>query len=91
MRIIFQKKSEEKSINNEMTPKEFIYWIADIVEGFFNLFLSRFKNIKNKSLYDSRYSICHSCEWRDGEICGICHCYLKAKTKSHSPCPLKKW
>lgn len=65
--------------------------IKYIIQGYFNWFISKFKEIKNHQLYMARYDICRECNYNDGGICSICGCIIKAKTKSDSKCPKKYW
>ncbi len=75
-----------------MNIKSFILVIKNIFQGWFNLLLDKISDIKYKSYFDERMNICRSCQDNKDGICGICHCVLKAKTKSEdSACPLKKW
>jgi hypothetical protein len=47
---------------------------------------------ENTQLSKERLKICHKCDERAGILCGICGCWLKAKTRDESEkCPLKKW
>lgn len=62
-----------------------------IIQGYFHLFLSKFKQLKNYKLYNHRLDICNQCEENIKGICDKCGCVLKAKTKSNSKCPLNKW
>lgn len=62
-----------------------------IIQGWFHLILSKFKELKYSKLYKSRLDICNSCDKNKNGICDVCGCYLKAKTKSDSLCPIGKW
>ena len=49
-----------------------------------------------KEVAKVRMTICDSCENKKKilnlVVCGLCHCPLKAKTKSNeNSCPAKKW
>lgn len=58
-----------------------------IIRGFTKLI----KN-ENEGLSKDRLRICEKCEDRAGIICGVCGCYLKAKTRDEEEkCPLNKW
>lgn len=65
--------------------------IKYIIQGYFHLILSKFKEIKHHELYKSRLDICNLCENNKHGMCNICGCILKAKTKSDSKCPIDKW
>lgn len=65
--------------------------IKYIIQGYFNLFISKFKELKNHKLYDERYKICSVCKFNNKEICSVCGCLIKAKTKSDSKCPKQLW
>lgn len=69
--------------------------LRHIVSGFKNFFLG-----KNKELAKKRYQVCKKCPDRKGYFCGICHCFLRAKTsadyimlndKSVGGCPKGLW
>jgi hypothetical protein len=62
-----------------------------IFQGFFHLFLSKFKELRYHKLYDERLNICNSCEHNKDNICSMCGCVITAKTKSNSHCSLHKW
>lgn len=41
---------------------------------------------------EAREAICEPCEFRDGEQCGVCGCFLAAKTALNTErCPKRKW
>lgn len=65
--------------------------IKYIIQGYFYWFISKFKELKNHKLYSNRLDICEKCEENKKGICDKCGCVIKAKTKSDSQCPLKKW
>jgi len=40
----------------------------------------------------TRMEICNQCQHKNGPTCGVCGCFLAAKTKCFScECPLQKW
>lgn len=57
--------------------------------------LSAFKKLlkgENTELSKKRLEICKDCEDRVGILCGVCGCYLKAKTRDEEEkCPKEKW
>lgn len=55
--------------------------------------LEGFSKIATKTEYsDNRLSLCNTCEFKKGSVCGICGCVLKAKTKvKQEYCPMNKW
>lgn len=65
--------------------------IKYIIQGYFHLVLSKFKELKYHKIYKKRLDICNLCENAKNGFCDICGCYLKAKTKSDSKCPINKW
>ena len=65
--------------------------IKYIIQGYFNWFISMFKDLKNHQLYVSRYDICSNCNNNKKGICSICGCVIKAKVKSDSKCPKHYW
>ncbi len=58
-----------------------------IVRAFTKLFKG-----ENTDLAKERLRVCKDCDDRVGILCGICGCYLKAKTRDEEEtCPLSKW
>jgi hypothetical protein len=61
--------------------------IKNIAKGFWNCLFK-----KNRELSQSRMRICKLCEFKEFNQCGICGCYLKAKTSViDENCPEGKW
>lgn len=66
--------------------------IKYIFQGWWNFILDIFSDIKYKKEFDHRLDICEHCGSNRNGICKICHCVVKAKTKSEdSECPQGKW
>ena len=69
----------------------FLY-IKYIIQGWWNVILDLFSDLKYKKYFDERMSICRQCPYNKYNVCTVCHCPLISKTKSEdSMCPLKKW
>ena len=69
-----------------------IVYLKYIFQGWLNFFFDLFSDIKYKKEFDERMNICRQCEHKQGPLCGVCGCVLKAKTKSEdSECPEGKW
>ena len=71
--------------------------IKEIFRGFKNLI---FKDQEVESIAEERLKRCFVCPLRTDNFCDKtkeengtkgCGCYLEAKTRSNSECPLKKW
>jgi len=46
----------------------------------------------NPVMAKERITICHTCVYRIGPVCGSCGCFLKAKTRDElEDCPKDKW
>jgi hypothetical protein len=61
--------------------------IKTILTAFFKLFFKKEPGFKKQ-----RMDICEKCTSRNGFVCGVCFCYLDAKTTEESErCPLGKW
>ena len=68
------------------------FYIKIIFQGWINWFLDAWSDLKYKKYFDDRLNICKNCEHNKSNICDICHCVLKAKTKAEqSKCPIGKW
>lgn len=69
--------------------------LGEITEGFGNLAKKKigFSDEQVEATCQERMAICNSCENKTpSEKCGLCGCYLAAKTRSMgSECPDKKW
>lgn len=65
--------------------------IKYIIQGYYHLLISKFKELKYHDLYESRLNVCNKCNKNRYGMCTICGCLITAKTKSDSKCPLKKW
>lgn len=65
--------------------------IKYIIQGYWNLVISKFKELRYHELYESRLKVCKLCNKNRYGTCSICGCLVEAKTKSDSICPLKKW
>ena len=69
-----------------------IWWI---IVGYFNMLRAQLNmlNKEKRDLYNKRYSICKKCKHLNKfEMCKICGCYVKAKTKvTNAYCPKKFW
>ena len=71
-----------------------------ILSGLKDIFFDSFVRIKNgndekvtEEVYNSRMDICNSCTklLKTGN-CGICGCFVKAKTQyTDESCPINKW
>lgn len=69
----------------------FLY-IKYIIQGWWNVILDLFSDLKYKKYFDERMAICHTCSHSKHGVCSVCHCPLISKTKSEdSVCPLNKW
>jgi len=74
-----------------------------ILNGFWHLFIKKFGWIskEKQKLYQERYDICKKCIYREDKFCGLCGCFIKAKTKvdfeldkdnkSIDGCPKRYW
>lgn len=59
-----------------------------IFGAFYKLWIEKEK----PEFQQERLDICAKCDDRVGILCGICGCYLKAKTiLEDGKCPLNKW
>ena len=69
-----------------------LWWI---LVGYTKLIMSKLRmlNKKKRELYDKRYETCKFCKYLSSqELCKICGCYVKAKTKvDKAVCPKGYW
>ena len=63
--------------------------VRNIFVGFSNLLISELglENEDSKNLADNKIKICSDCDKRNGNRCGVCGCFIKAKVRSESTCP----
>ncbi len=46
----------------------------------------------DQALYESRLSVCLSCDKMNAATCNACGCYVEFRAlPKHARCPLKKW
>jgi hypothetical protein len=66
----------------------------EIISGFSNLARKKIGVADKKVEYTAtgRMIICKGCEYRKGNRCGKCGCFLEAKTRAKTAkCPEGKW
>ena len=54
---------------------------------------NRLKNILiyDEDIINERRSICNECEFKLGANCRKCGCFISAKTRVNTSCPIGKW
>lgn len=63
-----------------------------IFEGWLNMIMDVFSDIKYAKEFNERLAICHKCDRNSFGICRECGCVVKAKTKVEDcECPIGKW
>lgn len=68
--------------------------IKEIAEGWYNEIRNQFGKLPPhlKDMADKRLKVCSTCPQRKENKCGLCGCFLTAKTKSaDSKCPIDIW
>lgn len=63
-----------------------------ILQGWKNLVLDLFSDIKYRNEFNERIKICKECTNNLWGMCIICNCILSAKTRAEdAECPIGKW
>jgi hypothetical protein len=71
-------------------PNPFRFFWAMVVSGYGRL--RGYQILARPAVSDARLQVCEPCEFRDGEQCSICTCFLGAKTMLNlEKCPKRKW
>jgi len=71
-------------------PNPFRLAIAAIVAGYARL--AGYQVLAEEEIVEHRQAICDPCPFRDGEQCGVCSCFIEAKTRINTEqCPKRFW
>ena len=68
--------------------------ISNIATGWFNVVRGELGVLPDniKQLAEKRLKSCSECPQRKEKRCGVCNCFLTAKTKDiDSSCPINRW
>ena len=54
--------------------------------------MSLLPELTPSEIQDHRKDICKACDYRKGDICSVCGCFITLKVKfANSSCPQNKW
>lgn len=71
-------------------PNPFRLAVAMVFAGYARL--AGYQLLAEEELVEERQAICDPCPFRDGEQCGVCSCFIEAKTRLNTEaCPKRKW
>jgi hypothetical protein len=66
--------------------------IGRIILGWWLLLFPSKQSKEIKEMAKKRLAVCKCCCYRDGRVCSVCGCFLKAKAVlSDEDCPRGKW
>lgn len=71
-------------------PNLFRAAVAAVIAGYAKV--RGYKVLASEDVQEARQQICDVCEFRKGEQCGICSCFIDAKVMLNTEqCPRRKW